>query len=157
MIHLAPPAWTMTDSNAEPRHDELTALIGELSESERFDHRLSEEFRRLQSGTQDLAQAAPETMELAPLDKLAPPPDVLLQQAPGATAQPQQAGTADMKALPPAPYRPSQTPGATAQPKRVPTVQPPQQIQPQQALCAGGPGCEGSFSAQPVTKGKITR
>ncbi len=117
MIHLAPPAWTKTHGATDVplggfSGPELTGLIGELCENELFDHRLSEEHRRLQSGTLDLAQvapetklntpgmtalppapylgpAAPETMELAPLDELAPPSDVLLQQTPGATAQPQ--------------------------------------------------------------------
>ena len=112
MIHLAPPAWTMTDGNAEPRHDELTALIGDLCENERFDRCLREELHWLQGDILDLAQAAPdtiqgtitsdlapsapyrgvalpETMELAPLNELAPAPDVLLQQQPGGAGQPQ--------------------------------------------------------------------
>ncbi len=81
MIHLAPPAWTKTHGATDVplggfSGPELTGLIGELCENELFDHRLSEEHRRLQSGTQDLAQAAPETIQ----------------------------NTAGMTALPPAPY-----------------------------------------------------
>ncbi len=117
VIHLGPPAWAKADGNTEPRQDEVTALIGELCENERFDHRISEELRRLQSGTQDLAQADPETiqdtisgkllspapylgpaapgtMELVPLDELAPPPDVLLRQQPGAQMQQQPSSSA---------------------------------------------------------------
>ena len=144
MIHLAPPAWTMTDSNAEPRHDELTALIGELCENELFDHCLREELHWLQGDILDLAQAAPDTiqgtinsdlaplapyrgvalpeaMELAPLNELAPAPDVLLQQQPGGAGQPQQAYISDdwqwrksTKALPQA--RPG---AASAQPQAI--------------------------------------
>ena len=170
VIHLAPPAWAKADRNTEPRHDELTALIDELCESEGFDHRLGEEFRRLQSGTQDLAQTAPETMELVPLDELVPTPDMLLQQTPGGQTQqpgqPQQApkisNDGSERKLTPVQTQPGAMaqPGAKVQPQRAPAVQPqqiqsqqiqPQQIQPQQAVCIT------CMDAPPVTKGKITR
>lgn len=131
VIHLAPPAWAMTDGNTEPRQDEVTALIGELCENERFEHCLGEELQRL-------VQAAPEP-ELAPLNQLAPPPDVLLRQQPGAqtqqqpggATQPQQALIVDSTWLTPpksTSAQPQSRPGATAQPQNQPALQ----VQPKQ-------------------------
>ncbi len=141
VIHLAPPAWAMTDGNTEPRQDEVTALIGELCENERFEHCLGEELQRL-------AQTAPEP-ELAPLNQLAPPPDVLLRQQPGAqtqqqpggATQPQQAVISDSDWTPPqsTSAQPQSRPGATAQPQQAlivyplqPQNQPALQVQPKQ-------------------------
>ncbi len=86
VIHFGPPAWAKTDGNTEPRQDEVTALIGELCENERFEHCLGEELQRL-------VQAAPEP-ELAPLNQLAPAPDVLLRRQPGAQMQQQPSSSA---------------------------------------------------------------
>ena len=191
MIHLAPPAWTKTHGATDVplggfSGPELTGLIGELCENELFDHRLSEEHRRLQSGTLDLAQvapesiqntagmtalppepylgpAAPETMELVPLDELVPTPDVLLQQTPkvrtlqapsadlGGGADPLQGGSDTLNpglgidTAPPQQtpsVRLQQTPGVKIQ--RVPSVQS-QQIQNQ------------PVTTQPIPKGLINR
>ncbi len=104
MIHLAPPAWTKTHGATDVplggfSGPELTGLIGELCENELFDHRLSEEHRRLQSGTLDLAQVAPESIQnTAGMTALPPAPYR------GPAAPETKLNTPGMTALPPAPY-----------------------------------------------------
>ena len=113
-----------------------------------------------------LGPAAPDTIELAPLDELVPTPDVLLQQTPkvrtlqapsadlGGGADPLQGGSdtlnpglgIDFLTTPPPQQTPSvrlqQTPGVKIQ--RVPSVQS-QQIQNQ------------PVTTQPIPKGLINR